>query len=84
MMDFGKPPAGATYPALFAIGTQSGTGGDVRGVFRSDDRGRSWIRVNDDQHEYGRRFRAIAGDPRVFGRVYVATDGRGVVYGEPA
>ena len=80
MMDFGKPPAGTTYPALFAIGTQ----GEVRGVFRSDDKGRSWIRVNDARHEYGRRFRAIAGDPRVFGRVYVATDGRGVVYGEPA
>jgi len=80
MLDFGKPPAGSPYPALFAIGTQ----GAVRGVFRSDDRGRSWMRVNDDQHEYGRRYRAIAGDPRVFGRVYVATDGRGVVYGEPA
>lgn len=79
MLDFGKPAAGSTYPALFAIGTQ----GQVRGVFRSDDRGRSWLRVNDDHHEYGRRYRAIAGDPRVFGRVYVATDGRGVVYGEP-
>ena len=80
MLDFGKPSAGSGYPTLFAIGTQ----GAVRGVFRSDDRGRSWIRVNDDRHEYGRRYRAIAGDPRVFGRVYVATDGRGVVYGEPA
>lgn len=80
MLDFGKAPAGATYSALFAIGTK----GDVRGVFRSDDRGASWMRVNDGEHEYGRRFRAIAGDPRVFGRVYVATDGRGVVYGEPA
>lgn len=80
MMDFGKPAEGSSYPALFAIGTK----GEVRGVFRSDDRGRSWARVNDDRHEYGRRFRAIAGDPRVFGRVYVATDGRGVVYGEPA
>lgn len=80
MLDFGKAPPGATYPALFAIGTR----GDVRGVFRSDDRGASWLRVNDGEHEYGRRFRAIAGDPRVFGRVYVATDGRGVVYGEPA
>jgi photosystem II stability/assembly factor-like uncharacterized protein len=80
MLDFGKARAGATYPALFAIGTK----GDVRGVFRSDDRGASWMRVNDGEHEYGRRFRAIAGDPRVFGRVYVATDGRGVVYGEPA
>lgn len=80
MMDFGKPPPGATYPALFAVGAR----GQVRGVFRSDDRGRSWLRVNDADHEYGRRFRAVAGDPRVFGRVYVATDGRGVVYGEPA
>ena len=80
MMDFGKAPDGSNYPTLFAIGTK----GDVRGVFRSDDRGRSWSRVNADHHEYGRRFRAIAGDPRIFGRVYVATDGRGVVYGEPA
>lgn len=80
MMDFGKAPPGQTYPSLVAIGARDG----MRGVFRSDDRGRSWLRVNDSQHEYGRRFRAIAGDPRVFGRVYVATDGRGVVYGEPA
>ena len=79
MLDFGRAPPGRTYPALFAIGTR----GDVRGVWRSDDEGVSWVRVNDARHEYGRRFRAIAGDPRVFGRVYVATDGRGVVYGEP-
>ncbi|RZJ44613.1 MAG: hypothetical protein EON86_02990 [Brevundimonas sp.] len=79
MLDFGRSPPGKTYPALFAIGTR----GEVRGVWRSDDEGVSWVRVNDSRHEYGRRFRAIAGDPRVFGRVYVATDGRGVVYGEP-
>jgi len=79
MMDFGRSPPGKTYPALFAIGTR----GDVRGVWRSNDEGVSWLRVNDARHQYGRRFRAIAGDPRVFGRVYVATDGRGVVYGEP-
>lgn len=80
MLDFGRAPPGETYPALVAIGAR----GETRGVFRSDDRGRSWVRVNDGEHEYGRRFRAIAGDPRVYGRVYVATDGRGVVYGEPA
>lgn len=79
MMDFGKAPPGETYPSLAAIGVR----GETRGVFRSDDRGRTWLRVNDAEHEYGRRFRAIAGDPRIFGRVYVATDGRGVVYGEP-
>jgi hypothetical protein len=39
--------------------------------------------VNDDQHQYGTRFRCLAGDPGVFGRVYVGTDGRGIVMGEP-
>ena len=76
---FGKAPPGRRYPALFALGLK----GDLYGIFRSDDEGSSWRRVNDARHEYGRRFRCIAGDPRVFGRVYVGTDGRGIVYGEP-
>jgi photosystem II stability/assembly factor-like uncharacterized protein len=55
----------------------------LKAIWRSDDDGATWIRVNDDQHQYGLRFRCIAGDPRVFGRVYVGTDGRGILYGEP-
>ena len=78
-MDFGAPMPGRDYPALYAIAERDG----VLGIYRSDDAGQSWLRVNDDQHEYGRRYRAVAGDPRIPGRVYVATDGRGVVYGEP-
>ena len=39
--------------------------------------------MNDDRHQYGTRFRCLAGDPRIFGRVYVGTDGRGILYGEP-
>ena len=80
MLDFGMARPGTRQPTLFAIGTR----GSVRGIFRSDDRGSSWSRINDDQHEYGRRFRAVAGDPRIPGRVYVATDGRGILYGDPA
>ncbi|MDE2184565.1 MAG: hypothetical protein KGJ78_16215 [Alphaproteobacteria bacterium] len=78
-LSFGKAPAGHPYPALFAIGRQGG----VEAIWRSDDEAHSWIRINDAQHEYARAFRCIAGDPRVFGRVYVGTDGRGIVYGEP-
>jgi hypothetical protein len=26
----------------------------------------------------------LSGDPRIFGRVYLATDGRGIIYGELA
>jgi hypothetical protein len=79
-LSFGKAPPGRDYPALFAIGVESNSG--VRAIYRSDDAGASWRRLNDERHEYGRRFRCISGDPRVFGRVYVGTDGRGIVLGD--
>jgi hypothetical protein len=79
VLSFGKAPPGRDYPALFAIGRR----GNLRAIWRSDDEGVSWARINDERHEYGRRFRCVAGDPRIFGRVYVGTDGRGIVYGEP-
>ena len=79
-LSFGKAPKGKVYPALFAIGRQ----GDTRAVWRSDDQGTTWVRINDERHQWGTRFRCIAADPRVFGRVYIGTDGRGVLYGEPS
>jgi xyloglucan-specific exo-beta-1,4-glucanase len=78
-LGFGKAPTASTYPALFSFGWK----GQARGVWRSDDIGRSWTRINDDAHQYGRRFRSICGDPRIFGRVYLGTDGRGLFYGDP-
>lgn len=79
MLSLGKSAPGRETPTLFAIGRQ----GDLRAIWRSDDAAQTWVRVNDSQHEWGRRFRVIAADPRVYGRVYVGTDGRGILYGEP-
>ncbi|MGW0761076.1 cellulose binding domain-containing protein [Streptomyces sp. NPDC002814] len=75
---FGKAAPGATYQTLY---TSAKIGG-VRGIFRSTDKGASWTRVNDDAHQWGWTGAAITGDPRVYGRVYVATNGRGVIYGD--
>ncbi|WBO69518.1 hypothetical protein [Streptomyces camelliae] len=50
----------------------------------SDDQATSWIRINDDAHQRGWTGPAITGDPRLHGRVYLATNGRGIQYGEPA
>ncbi|MEU9890608.1 cellulose binding domain-containing protein [Sphaerisporangium sp. NPDC051011] len=75
---FGKAAPGKTYQALYLIGRIDG----VHGVYRSDDTGATWVRINDDQHRYGNFGEALTGDPRVYGRVYIGTNGRGVIYGD--
>lgn len=75
----GKAAPGSPWPAVFAIGRRQG----VEAVWRSLDGGATWQRINDDAHQWGLRFRVISGDPRRFGRVYIGTDGRGIVYGDP-
>ncbi|WP_326784597.1 cellulose binding domain-containing protein [Streptomyces sp. NBC_00151] len=75
---FGKAATGASYQTLY---TSAKIGG-VRGIFRSTDKGASWTRINDDAHQWGWTGAAITGDPRVYGRVYVATNGRGIAYGD--
>ena len=75
---FGKPADGKKYPALYLMGKV----GEVRGFFRSDDAGANWVRINDDKHQFG-FCGVIIGDPRVYGRVYIGTGGRGILVGEP-
>jgi hypothetical protein len=77
---FGKEAPGKTYPTIFIYGTVNG----ISGVHRSTDEGATWIRVNDDAHEYGGpgNGQFVQGDMNVFGRVYMGTVGRGLVYGE--
>ncbi|MCI4589498.1 hypothetical protein MOK15_05255 [Sphingobium sp. BYY-5] len=75
----GKPAPDSGIATIFATGILDGT----NGIWRSTDEGQSWRRINDDAHQWGLRFRVIAGDPRIFGRVYLGTDGRGVLYGDP-
>jgi photosystem II stability/assembly factor-like uncharacterized protein len=77
---FGKAAAGKTYLALYIWGTV----GTVEGIYRSDDEGASWVRINDSDHEFGGTGNAneVIGDPRVYGRVYLSTAGRGTIYGD--
>jgi len=75
---FGKAAPHAKLPALYLVGTVEGQ----RGFFRSTDGGATWVRINDDQHQWGLVLQ-ITGDPKKFGRVYVGTHGRGTFYGDP-
>lgn len=74
----GAAASGSDYPAVFIGGTVGG----IRGFFRSDDIGKTWVRVNDDAHQYG-NVSVINGDTRVHGRLYVGTNGRGILYADP-
>jgi hypothetical protein len=76
---FGMAAPGQTYPALYT----SAQAGGVRGIYRSTDTGATFTRINDNQHQYAFTGGAITGDPRVFGRVYLSTNGRGIIVGEP-
>lgn len=78
IIGYGKAAPGATYPAIYITGKVSGKSG----VFLSKDKGATWIRINDDAHQYGSINYAITGDMRQYGIVFVGTNGRGVVYGQ--
>lgn len=63
---------------LYICGIINGT----YGIFRSDNEGSTFTKINDSKQMYG-DVRTITGDPRVYGRVYIGTGSRGVLYGEP-
>jgi photosystem II stability/assembly factor-like uncharacterized protein len=78
---FGKAAPDASYPTLF----MQGTVGTTSGLLRSTDAGVTWVRVNDDAHQYGGTGNGhmVNGDMNVFGQVYMSTAGRGIAYGKP-
>jgi xyloglucan-specific exo-beta-1,4-glucanase len=77
---FGKAKEGQTFQAIYIWGKI----GTIEGIYRSDDEALTWTRINDDLHEFGGTGNAneIIGDPRVYGRVYMSTAGRAIVYGD--
>lgn len=72
----GAPAPGSSYSAaVYFIGTIDGKDG----VYRSDDGGVTWTRIDDDAHRYG-GVSGIVADASIYGRVFLA--GRGMVYNE--
>jgi oligoxyloglucan reducing-end-specific cellobiohydrolase len=65
--------------AVFLYGQASPKG--AMAIYRSDDAGKSWVRINDDAHQYGGPT-LIQADPRIYGRVYLGMNGRGIIHGD--
>jgi len=77
---FGVAAPGQSFPAVYMWGAPAA---GPAGVYRSDDAGASWLRVNDDAHEYGgpANGQFVLGDANVYGRVYLSSAGRGILVG---
>ncbi len=75
---FGVPSTAGAYPAVYLAGSVNSTWG----IWRSDDAGVSWQRIDDPQHQFG-SINILAGDRTRYGRIYLGTSGRGIVYGDP-
>ncbi len=72
-----------TYPAAYIAGSVAiANAAPTWGIFRSDDAGASWTRIDDTAHEFG-FINCLTGDRRTYGRVYLGTGGRGILYGDP-
>ncbi len=78
----GKAADGASYETLFIWGV-AGDSTNPLGIYYSIDQGVTWTRMNDDAHQFGGPGNGafVQGDMNVFGRVYMSTVGRGLVYG---
>jgi photosystem II stability/assembly factor-like uncharacterized protein len=82
---FGAPEKEGNYPVIYAIGTAGEDLNGQEGIYRSADKGKTWVRINDEQHLFGNLSpKYITGDSRVYGRVYFASNGRGIVMGDIA
>lgn len=76
---YGESAPGSSKLTLFLAGTIGGQWG----LYRSTDGGASWIRINDDAHQYG-GIGTVTGDMRTFGTVYFSGSGRGILWGTSA
>ncbi len=65
---------------IYMWGQCNGTG--ITGAYASTDAGKTWTRINDDEHQYGGpgNGKFIVGDMNTFGTYYMSTVGMGIMY----
>lgn len=76
---WGAPAPGSADPTAWCYGIIKGKWG----IYRSTDKGRNWVRINDDKHQFPGGVAVIDGDKNTFGRIYIGSSGCGIYYGEP-
>jgi xyloglucan-specific exo-beta-1,4-glucanase len=75
---FGKGKS-AGVPFVYIHGRAGGAAADA--IYKSEDLGATWIRISDPSQQQFGNISALEGDMRTRDLVYVATGGRGILYG---
>jgi hypothetical protein len=80
LMGLGAPEEKNGYPALYVLAKKSAN--EALWYYRSVDRGVSFQRINSERMRIGNNPQFIEGDWQVFGKVYIGTNGSGIIVGE--
>jgi xyloglucan-specific exo-beta-1,4-glucanase len=85
---FGKRLNASSPAALYVYGSVKNGATETWGVFRSNDRGATWNRIDVAATALGNIGKdndiiVLDASRQTYGRVFVATDGRGIYYGNP-
>jgi len=75
---FGAAKPGNSYPAIYIVGWV-GTS-PVWGLWRSDDQGRTWVKLDTWPAGSLDQISAISGDPNVWNKVYIGFRGSGYAW----
>ncbi len=80
---FGKAKPGSKYPAtVYLFGRLNTDTQPENRLYMSDDMGKTWRRINDDNHKAGKLV-CMDGDGQVYGKVFFGTSGRSIYYYGP-
>jgi photosystem II stability/assembly factor-like uncharacterized protein len=70
--------AAINTPAIYVFGTINGV---KDGIFRSDDNGLNWLRIDTPTHRMGMQPNTMAADRITYGQVFIGTNGNGIYIG---
>jgi 20S proteasome alpha/beta subunit len=73
---FGAPATPAGYPSIYIVGYVN----SVYGIWQSNDDAHSWTMIGDYPNGSLDTVKTIAGDPNIYGQVYVGFTGSGYAY----
>lgn len=80
-ISIGAPKEDGGEYAIYIYGEANGEG---EGVYQSLDKGATWVKMNNSNQKWGNVNKdTLEADPKTYGRVYLSTNGRGIIMSDP-